>query len=227
MRFARRIVFLAAALAGVSVSGVTVQAEERAPDTSTSCPYRPTHSVPLAMTSDDYPLLSIAQNEQGTVVLDFLIKPDGSIADVKVARSSGFARLDGAAVDAAKQRWHFDPVLVNGKPVSCRNRVGVAWKMDWSPEQLEQSGFPVVRLGASDYPPGSLAKHESGMTLVMALVSANGKITHAIASQSSGSAELDAKAIDYVESGRWQVAPAQVSGKAVTAMIGFIVIWSP
>jgi TonB family protein len=192
-----------------------------------SCPYRPTHAASLAMSSDDYPLLSVAQNEQGVVVLDFLIQPDGSIADVRVAKSSGFARLDGAAVDAASQRWHFDPVLVNEKPVSCRSKVSVAWMLQRTPEQLAQVGFAVEHLGASDYPPGSLARHEQGTTLIMAVVDPTGKVLTTTASQSSGFADLDSAAIGYVRNGKWPIVPARVSGKPVSGSIGIVVVWSP
>ena len=190
------------------------------------CPYRPTHAAPLAMSAEDYPLLSIAQNEQGIVVLDFLIKGDGSIADIKVVRSSDSPRLDGAAVDAAGRRWRFDPVLVNGKAISCRNSVGVVWKLEMTPDELAQSGFTVIRRGASDYPRGSLIRREEGQSVVMAMVNPAGKIMQVMLSQTSGSSELDSAALEEVKSGKWPVTPPLVLRKPVTAMVGFVIVWS-
>jgi TonB family protein len=179
------------------------------------------------MNEEDYPLLSIAQNEQGNVLVDFQVNRDGSVADVKIANSSGFARLDGAAADAARQRWHFDPVLVDGKPVSCRARVAVKWMLNWSVEQFVKIGFTIVHMGASDYPSGSLARGERGASVIQVAVYPTGKILDANASQSSGFADLDAAAIEAAKSGRWAVVPAQVSSKPVSTMVGFVVIWSP
>ncbi|HEY3638601.1 MAG TPA: TonB family protein [Rhizomicrobium sp.] len=189
------------------------------------CTSRPMHAMPLSMLPEDYPLLSVAQDEQGSVMLDFLIKTDGSITDVKVARSSGFARLDGAAADIAGQRWHFDPVVVNGRPVSCRNKVVVDWVLSLSTEQMEQAGFVVEHMTASDFPPGSFARHETGQTLVMVVTRKDGKIQEAMVQKSSGFADLDQQAIDYITHGRWTITPAQVSGQPVMAAFGFVIVW--
>jgi periplasmic protein TonB len=227
MSSVRFIAVSAALLLALSGAHDSTKAEDNASGTGGACPVRPAHAVSLAMSSDDYPILSVAQNEQGQVTLDFLIRPDGSVTDVRVAKSSGFARLDGAAVDIAGQRWHFDPVTVNGKPISCRYEVAVAWTLNWTPEQLDRSGLAVVRLGASDYPADGLARHEAGQTLVMAVVNPDGKIVQATIGQSSGFSDLDVQALAFVKSGKWPVGPARVYGKAVTAMIGFLIIWSP
>lgn len=159
-------------------------------------------------------------------MLDFVIKPDGSISDVDVAKSSGFARLDGAAVDAASQRWHFEPVLMNGHAISCRYKVAVVWSLGFSPETAARYGFAVVHPVASDYPPGSLARHEQGQTLIWALVSPQGKVLKVHATRSTGSADLDQAAADLVTSGKWPVRPATVSGKSVVTSVGFLVVWS-
>lgn len=190
-----------------------------------ACPYRPTHEAPLAMSPDDYPLLSVAEGEQGNVVLDFEIRPDGSISDVNVAKSSGFVRLDGAAVDAASQRWHFEPILVDGKAISCRYKVAVAWRLGF--ENLLRHGFAVVHPDSSDYPPGSLARQEQGQMLAMAMIGPTGKILDVRVIQSTGLADLDEATKKLIASGKWPVTPATVSGKPVTSSVGLVIIWSP
>ncbi|TAN29913.1 MAG: energy transducer TonB [Castellaniella sp.] len=60
-----------------------------------------------------YPRLSERRGEQGRVVLRVLITPQGGVADVKVQHSSGYARLDEAAVQAMR-RAHFRPYTENG-----------------------------------------------------------------------------------------------------------------
>src|SRR5471032_3321181 len=48
----------------------------------------------------DYPKASLMNEEQGTVSMSFLVKADGSVADSKVDKSSGFKNLDKAAIKA-------------------------------------------------------------------------------------------------------------------------------
>ncbi len=49
-----------------------------------------------------YPPISRENGEEGRVVLKIMVSPDGRVTDVRVARSSGFARLDRAARNAGK-----------------------------------------------------------------------------------------------------------------------------
>lgn len=60
-----------------------------------------------------YPRLSERRGEQGRVVLRVLISPRGTVADVKIQHSSGYARLDEAAVQAVRQA-RFQPYTENG-----------------------------------------------------------------------------------------------------------------
>lgn len=55
-----------------------------------------------------YPSLSRRLREQGTVVLEVLIKTDGSVGDVRIKESSGFKRLDNTAMKAVRQ-WRYTP----------------------------------------------------------------------------------------------------------------------
>jgi protein TonB len=63
----------------------------------------------------EYPRLSRRLNEQGTVVLRVLIGIDGTAAQAEVAKSSGFERLDHAALQAVR-RWKYRPGTRNGVP---------------------------------------------------------------------------------------------------------------
>ncbi len=46
----------------------------------------------------------------------FKVLQDGSVQDVKLARTSGSQRLDAAAVTQIAT-WHFFPATIDGKPV--------------------------------------------------------------------------------------------------------------
>jgi periplasmic protein TonB len=66
-----------------------------------------------------YPALSKRLNEQGTVVLDILVKADGSIGDIQLKTSSGYPRLDDAALRAIKN-WRFVPASRGGDAIDYR-----------------------------------------------------------------------------------------------------------
>lgn len=76
-----------------------------------------------------YPIPSIKMNEQGTVTLLIYVLPDGSVADVKVSRSSGHARLDQAAMRAALGGWRFKPATQDGVPIAAWGRYAVTFSL--------------------------------------------------------------------------------------------------
>lgn len=71
-----------------------------------------------------YPLDSRRAHEQGTVVLDVLLGTDGRVSNVSIARSSGFDRLDKAAMNAVR-RWRWSPLMRDGAPVMVRGVVTI------------------------------------------------------------------------------------------------------
>jgi protein TonB len=64
-----------------------------------------------------YPKQSRKNNEEGTVILELLITPEGKVKSVRLKESCGFEKLDKAAIKAAK-KWRFNPALSDGKPIS-------------------------------------------------------------------------------------------------------------
>ncbi|MFA5496151.1 MAG: energy transducer TonB [Porticoccaceae bacterium] len=63
---------------------------------------------PLNNPAPAYPTASRRMREQGTVLLQVLILPDGSVGEVRVKESSGYKRLDDTAIKAVKQ-WKYIP----------------------------------------------------------------------------------------------------------------------
>lgn len=61
-----------------------------------------------------YPPLSLRLNEQGKVVVRVLIGKDGLALDGSIAQSSGFDRLDRAALKAV-MAWRYVPGTVDGQ----------------------------------------------------------------------------------------------------------------
>lgn len=73
-----------------------------------------------------YPEQARKKNIQGTVSLDVLINPNGSVKSVKV--TDGPKELTKAAVNSVKH-WRYQPVLLHGKPVEVETTVDVGFKL--------------------------------------------------------------------------------------------------
>ncbi len=71
-----------------------------------------------------YPIESRRKREQGTVQLRLLIGTDGRVAQVSIAQSSGFERLDQAALQAARG-WRWQPMIRDGQPVEVRGVMAI------------------------------------------------------------------------------------------------------
>lgn len=77
----------------------------------------------------EYPPKSLRNEEQGTVVLQFLIGMDGRVVDSRVEKSSGFRALDNAA-RAALSLCRFKPGTVDGKPEQSWTKIAYDWKIE-------------------------------------------------------------------------------------------------
>lgn len=80
-------------------------------------------------TKPEYPASSRRAGEAGTVVLDLYILPNGRVGDARVQKSSGFPRLDEAAVREAKRSWRFVPGTEDGKPVAMWHSTKVTFNL--------------------------------------------------------------------------------------------------
>jgi periplasmic protein TonB len=65
--------------------------------------------------------------EQGKVVLRVSVSAEGLPTDVRVETSSGFPRLDDAAIRAVRT-WRFTPAKQSGKSVSASVLVPVSFQ---------------------------------------------------------------------------------------------------
>lgn len=75
-----------------------------------------------------YPYESRRLKEQGTVVLDVLLTPAGSVERISVRSSSGFQRLDKAALEAVR-RWRWSPTQREGHAVAVRGLVEIPFTL--------------------------------------------------------------------------------------------------
>jgi periplasmic protein TonB len=127
---------------------VNIQAPPPAPAQSTAItnvtPVRPPEPAPpppraavnvlprvntAASREPEYPPVSRRLGEQGSVILEVLVDANGRATDAKIVQSSGFPRLDEAALEGVKTSYRFVPGTVDGKPQPMRYTFKFTWKL--------------------------------------------------------------------------------------------------
>ncbi|RKP46610.1 energy transducer TonB [Pararobbsia silviterrae] len=76
----------------------------------------------------EYPVLSKRRGETGTVVVAITVDTQGVVRAATIRTSSGFERLDDAALQAARER-SCQPYLENGTPVSATALLPFAFRL--------------------------------------------------------------------------------------------------
>jgi len=77
-----------------------------------------------------YPLAARRLGVEGVVLLDVLVRPDGSPAEVRVRTSSGSSLLDDSAVETVRAHWRFIPARRGNVPVESRVSFPIRFKLD-------------------------------------------------------------------------------------------------
>ena len=75
-----------------------------------------------------YPKISLRRKEAGTVLLALTVTAEGRAKDVRVLKTSGYPRLDKAALDAVKD-WRFIPDKRLGRPVDADYELPIHFKL--------------------------------------------------------------------------------------------------
>jgi TonB family protein len=65
---------------------------------------------------------------EGTVLLEAIVRKNGSIDSFKVLRSLGYG-LDESALNTIKKDWKFEPGTRNGKPVDVKIVVETSFRL--------------------------------------------------------------------------------------------------
>jgi len=111
-------IFLVASIAaGLSVAHA---------DAGLDAPARVDTSQPHAQ--PPYPSSAQDAGEQGIVVLDVYVWPNGKPMKVRISQSSGFKDLDTAAIQGVLN-WHFVPAIQHGDMVSDWTSVKIVFQL--------------------------------------------------------------------------------------------------
>lgn len=130
------IVPVAAPVQVATVSAPTPTPQTAVPTPAAAAPV----AAPAAITPPDafagnldnpaprYPVESRRRREEGTVRLRVSVGVDGRVSEIGVVRSSGFERLDDAALDAVR-KWRFRPGMQAGVPVEAVGFLSIPFKL--------------------------------------------------------------------------------------------------
>ncbi len=76
-----------------------------------------------------YPRESRVRGESGVVLVAATVGADGVCVSARIERSSGFPRLDNAALDTVRQS-RFEPATLDGRPVASEERLEIAFELE-------------------------------------------------------------------------------------------------
>ncbi|MBF0219561.1 MAG: energy transducer TonB [Gammaproteobacteria bacterium] len=76
-----------------------------------------------------YPLLARRRREQGTVRLSVQVSAAGSVTALSISQSSGYQRLDAAALEAVK-KWQFIAAKRNGIAIDSTVSIPLEFRLD-------------------------------------------------------------------------------------------------
>ena len=88
-----------------------------------------THATSRRNPKPDYPTLAKRRGWEGTVLLEVEVLSDGAPGKIEVARSSGRAVLDNAALRAVKH-WLFEPARHGALPVTSTLTLSIVFKLE-------------------------------------------------------------------------------------------------
>jgi protein TonB len=89
----------------------------------------PAQAIAATHTIPEYPPVSRRLGEQGTLSLRITISEQGAVSDARLESSSGFARLDDAAMQWVKAHWRYRPAVQGGKAVPSTALAEITFKL--------------------------------------------------------------------------------------------------
>ncbi|HTP77996.1 MAG TPA: energy transducer TonB [Rhizomicrobium sp.] len=169
-----------------------------------------------------YPAESRRNFEEGDVIVNFVVKTDGTVSDAVVATSSGVSRLDAAAL-AAIATFRYHPATQDGTPIAYRLNAMLRFRLDDA--AYATTNFTIIEAPADAYPSDAFVKRQQGAATILAVIDTSGRAVHTAIVQSSGVPALDQASLNLVNH-RWTFVPASLDGKPLKSFFYLIVNWT-
>jgi periplasmic protein TonB len=79
--------------------------------------------------STDYPAAAMRADEEGVVVVAYIVGTDGRVTECAVRESSGSQALDAASCGIVQRRFQFEPATRGGRPVTESRVQRIVWML--------------------------------------------------------------------------------------------------
>ena len=100
-----------------------------------------TYAKPVERPAPRYPVHELRRNQQGWVVLNYVVTDDGRVIEPVVEQSSGSRAFEDAAVYTVKS-WRYEPARMNGKPVQqCKTKVRIAFAIQGAQDKVSRKFY--------------------------------------------------------------------------------------
>ncbi len=81
------------------------------------------------MNNMKYPQAAVKAKQQGKAVVGFVVRKDGTVSDVHITKSAGYAVLDEEAMRVVKAMPAWEPGKQKGKPVNVKYNVPITFRL--------------------------------------------------------------------------------------------------
>jgi TonB family protein len=182
--------------------------QELPPTTSVETPVRADPEHPLNW-GEGYPAQSRRNGEEGLAVIRIEVDIDGIVRATQLVVSSGFARLDDAAL-VAFTGARMIPAKIDGEAVATWANMPIAWNLEghhkYRTQKVDDTDLRVpiivkshrLKVGPHDYPAESRAGHQKAICTIRALIDQDGTAHEAHIANSTGSASLDQACVQAI-----------------------------
>jgi protein TonB len=85
--------------------------------------------IPLVRISPQYPRQAAMDRIEGSVTMEFIVNPDGTVRNVRIVSANPPGVFEQAAITAAL-KWKFKPKVVDGKPVEQKGVQPMVFKLE-------------------------------------------------------------------------------------------------
>ncbi len=93
---------------------------------------------PIERSAPRYPAHELRRNQQGWVVLSYVVTDDGRVIEPVVEESSGSRAFEDAAMYTVTN-WRYEPAMLNGEPVQqCKTKVRIAFAIQGSEDKVSR-----------------------------------------------------------------------------------------
>lgn len=183
-------------------------------------------------TANDYPIVALQQEIEGTSGFSVAVGPDGRVSDCVITQSSGSQELDATTCTNVKRRARFEPALdANGTPTIGKYANRVRWQIPRSvaeisfPRGPEMQGTAWTRILPSDFPPKALSEKRQGRVKFELAISPTGVVEGCKVLASSTHADLDAESCK-IATNKAKFGPAlDVAGQATAGRVQTELDW--